>query len=132
MLYGGITYTSPLLLNRDELISEWKFFRRAFHKEKCWQLRQNSLKNPATFCFLCRQLMHFPQMFTLLDILMAMPIGTATVEVIQSNEIDKTRLRNRLSDINLCCLVRIAVEGQELNEVNFEEIVDVLKNTTGA
>ena len=76
--------------------------------------------------------MHFPQMFTLLDILMAMPIGTATVEVIQSNEIDKTRLRNRLSDINLCCLVRIAVEGQELNEVNFEEIVDVLKNTTGA
>ena len=59
-------------------------------------------------------------MFTLLDILMAMPIGTA-------NEIDKTRLRNRLSDINLCRLVRIAVEGPELNEVDFEEIVDIFK-----
>ena len=67
-------------------------------------------------------------MFTLLDILMAMPIGTVTVERSFSQmKLTKTRLRNRLSDINLCRLVRIAVEGPELNEVNFEEIVDVFK-----
>ena len=42
-------------------------------------------------------------------------------------KLTKTRLRNRLSDINLCRLVRIAVEGPELNEVNFEEIVDIFK-----
>ena len=32
--YCGVTYTSPPLLHRDELLSEWKVFRRAMHKEK--------------------------------------------------------------------------------------------------
>ena len=66
------------------------------------------------------------QMFTLLDILMAMPNGTVTVERSSSQmKLTKTRLQNHLSDFNLCRLVRIVVEGPELNEVNLEEIVDV-------
>ena len=32
--YAGMTYTSPPLLNGDELLSEWKIFRRAFLLEK--------------------------------------------------------------------------------------------------
>ena len=28
--YAGITYTSPPLLDKDDLLSEWKIFRRAF------------------------------------------------------------------------------------------------------
>lgn len=32
--YAGMTYTSPLLLSGDKLLSEWKIFRRAFLLEK--------------------------------------------------------------------------------------------------
>ena len=39
----------------------------------------------------------------------------------------KTRLRNRLSDENLTHLLRIAIEDPDLNEVNFNEILDILK-----
>ena len=34
---------------------------------------------------------------------------------------------NRLSDENLTHLMRIAMEGPDLNEVNFNEILDILK-----
>ena len=72
-----------------------------------------------------------PQMFTLLDILMGYANWDSDCrESFSQMKLTKTRLRNRLSGINLCCLVRIAVEGPELNEVNFEEIVDVF--ITGA
>ncbi len=39
----------------------------------------------------------------------------------------KTRLRNRLSDENLTHLMRIAIEGPDLSEVNFNEILDIFK-----
>ena len=39
----------------------------------------------------------------------------------------KTRLRNRLNDSNLTRLMRIAIEGPELNSVNFAEILDIFK-----
>ena len=100
MVYGDITYTSPPLLNRDELVSEWKFFRRVFHKEKSSNVHLvRHTDGYANWDSNCRE--SFSQM-----------------------KLTKTRLRNRLSDINLCRLMRIAVEGPELNEVNFEEIVD--------
>ena len=58
----------------------------------------------------------FPQTFTLLNILLALSIGTATVERSFSEmKIVKTRLRNRLSDCNLARLMKIAVEGPELD-----------------
>ena len=70
----------------------------------------------------------FPQTFTLLNILLAMPVGTATVERSFSQmKMVKTRLRNRLSDCNLSRLMKIAVEGPELNDVPFEEILAVFK-----
>ena len=39
----------------------------------------------------------------------------------------KTRLRNRLTDANLARLMRIAVEGPELADVNFQEVLEVFK-----
>ncbi len=39
----------------------------------------------------------------------------------------KTRLRNRLSDENLTHLMRTAIEGPDLSEVNFNEILDIFK-----
>ena len=39
----------------------------------------------------------------------------------------KTRLRNRLSDVNLARLMRIAIEGPELTSVNFDEVLEIFK-----
>ena len=39
----------------------------------------------------------------------------------------KTQLRNLLNDSNLTRLMRIAIEGPELNSVNFAEILDIFK-----
>ena len=70
----------------------------------------------------------FPQTFTLLHILLALPVGTATVERSFSEmKIVKTRLRNRLSDCNLERLMKISVEGPEMKDVGFEEVFGVFK-----
>ena len=65
----------------------------------------------------------FPEMFKLLNIIMALFVGTATVERTFSQlKIIKTRLHNRISDVNLIRLMRIAIEGPELVSVNFDKI----------
>ncbi len=70
----------------------------------------------------------FPNTFTLLQILLVIPVGTATVERSFSDlKMIKTRLRNRLSDCNLDRLVKIAIEGPELTDVKFDEILDIFK-----
>ena len=67
-------------------------------------------------------------MFKLMNIILALPVGTATVERSFSQmKMIKTRLRNRLNDSNLTRLMRIAIEGPELNSVNFAEILDIFK-----
>lgn len=72
----------------------------------------------------------FPQTFNLVNILQAMPVGTATVERSFSQmKMVKTRLRNRLNDSNLSQLLRIAVEGPNLSNVPFEEILEVFKES---
>ena len=70
----------------------------------------------------------FPDMFKLLNIILVLPVGTASVErsFSQMKQI-KTRLRNRLNAVNLARLMRIAVEGPELSSVNFDDILEVFK-----
>ena len=43
----------------------------------------------------------------------------------------KTRLRNRLADQNLHQRMKIAIEGPELKDVIFEEILDILNEKVG-
>ncbi len=70
----------------------------------------------------------FPEVYNLAKILLQLPVGTATVERSFSHmKMIKTRLRNRLSDENLIHLMRIAIEGPDLSEVNFNEILDIFK-----
>ena len=40
----------------------------------------------------------------------------------------KTRLRSRLSDCSVAQLMRIWIEGPEIDAVKFEEILEVFKN----
>ncbi len=62
----------------------------------------------------------FPEVYNLAKILLALPVGTATVERSFSHmKMIKTRLRNRLSDENLTHLKRIAIECPDLSEVKF-------------
>ena len=41
----------------------------------------------------------------------------------------KKRLRSRISDINLGRLMRIAIEGPQLTEVNLHQIKDIIQTT---
>ncbi len=68
----------------------------------------------------------FPQMFSLMNILLAIPVSTATVERSFSQmKLVKNRLRRRLSDVSLAQLMRVAIEGPEMTKVNFEEILAI-------
>ena len=70
----------------------------------------------------------FPEIFKLLNILLVLPVGTATVERSFSHMKQiKMRLRNRLNDANLSHLMRIAIEGPELSSINFDEVLEVFK-----
>ena len=42
----------------------------------------------------------------------------------------KARLRNKISDVNLPKLMCIAIEGPDLSIIDFQEILEVLKETT--
>ena len=57
----------------------------------------------------------FPEIIKLLNILLVLPVGTASVKGSFSQiKLVKTRLRTRINDHNLARLMRIATEGPEL------------------
>ena len=100
-------HTSLPLLNREELISEWKIFRLALYNEKEKLVRfKNS--TPSTQQVLASMQSSdsykciFLLSFKILNIILSIPVGTATVgRSFSQIEMTKTRLRNRLSDVNL-------------------------------
>ena len=105
--YVLTTYTSPPLLDGDELLSEWKIFRRALLVEKraimerkesvpSMQEILDEMNKSHTYRGI------FPETWKLLNIAMALPVGTVIVERSFSQiKLIKTRPRSRLSDSNL-------------------------------
>ena len=70
----------------------------------------------------------FPETWKLLNITMALPVGTASVEWSFSQmKLIKSHLRSRLSDTNLEHLMKIAIEGPHLSDIDFTEILDIIK-----
>ena len=70
----------------------------------------------------------FPEMFKLINIMLTLPVGTATAERSFSQmKMIKTRLRNCLNDTNLKRIMRIAIEGPEMKLVDFDEVLDVFR-----
>ena len=133
----GATFKSPKVLDGEGLISEWPVFRRALLKEKQAFMSAKNLTKSPTFQQLFEE-MHsseayvgiFPETYTLINIMMTLPVGTATVERSFSQmKMIKTRLRNRLSDENLARLMRIAIEGPEPEFVDFDAILDIFKQS---
>ena len=85
--YHGVTSTSNPLVNYDELLSEWKVFRRVLCKEKNLFMSAKGLSKAPSLQDLLQSMQAteayigiFPQTFNLLSILLALPVGTATVE----------------------------------------------------
>ena len=123
--YALTTYTSPPSLDGDELLSEWKIFRRALLVEKnAIMERKEESVSPSMQEILDEiNKSHtyggiFPETWKLLNITMALPVGTATVERSFSQmKLIKTRLRSRPSDSNLEHLMKISIEG--LNSRHF-------------
>ena len=117
----GAIFKSSKVLDGEGLISEWPVFRRALLKEKQALMSAKSLTKSPTFQQLFEE-MHsseayvgiFPETYTLINIMMTLPVGTTTVERSFSQmKMIKTRLRNQLSDENLARSMRIAIEGPE-------------------
>ena len=71
----------------------------------------------------------FPEMFKLINIMLTLPVGTATDVERSFSQIRmiETRLRNRLNDTNLKRLMQIAIEGPEMKLVDFDEVLDVFR-----
>ena len=136
MEYDGETHTSKPLVDASELLSEWKILRRALLVEKKSLMeRKNSPILSPTMQDILEEMMKsktyegvFPETWKLLNIMMALPVSTATVErTFSQMKLIKTRLRNRLSDSNLEHLMKIAIEGASISNVDFNEILDIFK-----
>ena len=70
----------------------------------------------------------FPETFKMMNIFLVLPISIASVERSFSHlKIIKTRLRSRLSDCSVAQLMRISIEGPEINAVEFEEVLKICK-----
>ena len=71
----------------------------------------------------------FPETFKLLNIILVLPVGTASVErSVSYIMLIKTRIRNSITDQNLGRHMRIAFEGPELSAVNFNKFSNKKKD----
>ena len=71
----------------------------------------------------------FPETFKMTNFFLALPIGTASVERSFSHlKMIKTKLCSCLSDCSVAQLMRVSIEGPEINTVEFEEVLEILKN----
>ncbi len=127
------SFQFPPVIDQDGLLSEWPVFRRALLHERQIFMSSEKLTKSPTFQQVFQGIQKadayggiFPEMFKLINIMLTLPVGTATVERSFSQmKMIKTRLRNRLNDTNLKRLMRIAIEGPELKFVDFDQILDV-------
>ena len=70
----------------------------------------------------------FPETFKMLSIFLPLPISTALVERSFSHlKRIKTRLRSHLSDCSVAQLMRISIEGPEIEAEEFEEVLEIFK-----
>ena len=128
--YDVETHTSKPLVDASELLSEWKILRRALVVEKKSLMeRKNSPILSPTMQDILEEMMKsktyegvFHETWKLLNIMMALVERTFS-----QMKLIKTRLRNRLSDSNLEHLMKIAIEGPSISNVDFNEILDIFK-----
>ena len=68
----------------------------------------------------------FPNLSIIANICLSIPVGTASVEWSFSQmKIIKPRLRNRLEEISLSLLMKIAIESSQMSDRDLEEVIDI-------
>ncbi len=117
--FEGTTYTSLPVVDTEEVMGKWTVFKRAFAKEKKAFMEKNKLTKPPTLQHVKTEMEStsaytdiFPEIFKLMNLSLALPVGTASVERSFSKmKLIKTRLCNRISDSTLPKLMRIAIRN---------------------
>ncbi len=136
VIYDGVTHKSPSLVDKEEVIAEWRIFKRVLLQETKIFMEKNKLSKAPSLQEIKVSIESseayagiFSEMFKLLNIILALPVGTANVERSFSHmKPIKTRLRNRINEQNLIHTMRIAIEGPELPHVDFNEVLEIFKS----
>ena len=107
--FGGKTYTSPSLVNEEEIFAEWRIFQTALAKKKTMEKKvmskPPSLQDGTTGMELSKA---YGGIILVIRYFVTLPVVTATVERSFSQmKFVKTRLRN---SINLARLMRIVID----------------------
>ena len=80
--FEGFTYSSLAINNKEELLGEWKVFKRAVFQEKKVMMEKNTsplslhIKDTMETSYACI----FPETFKMMNIFLALSVGTASVE----------------------------------------------------
>ncbi len=125
--YDRETFSVPADVSIHETRLKWKGFKSLLFEE----MKGFSLQKLALQFFKSEaKCVTFPNIKTLLSIAMVLPMSTATVERSFSDRKQKikNRLRNRLQPSSLSKLMMIAIEGPQLDEVNFDAVLSLWKS----
>lgn len=85
MEFEGTTYTSIPLVSGEEVMAEWRVFKRAFAKENRAFLDKNPLAKPTLQDIKAEMETSsaytdiFPAIFNLMNLILTLPVGTASV-----------------------------------------------------
>ena len=85
--FGDKTYTSSPLADSEEILSEWRVFKRAFAKQKKALMKKNQPSKPPTLQEIRMEMEScdgyadiFPECIKLLKILLVLPVRTTSVK----------------------------------------------------
>ena len=115
-----VTYSSLAIINKEELPGEWHVFQRAVFQEKV-MMEKNTI--PPSLQDIKDTMETYAcifETFKVMNIFLALPISTASVERSFSHlKMIKIMLCSRLSDCSGAQLMRISIEGPEIDAVEF-------------
>ena len=111
------------VVSEDDLRTEWEMFRVLMRqtnpKHTLHEMQQLLVKNSTLKSL-------YPNLITLASIALILPVSTADcVRAFSTMKRVKIEFRNRLSTKTLNQLLQIRIEGPQLEEFQFDKVVDV-------
>ena len=121
-IVDGDEYTKKALISPD-IRTEWKTFRSYLSKQPKGTLYSHLTELTTNEMLITM----FPNISTLANICLSIPVGTASVERSFSQmKLIKTRLRNRIGQSSLSYLMKIGIETPEkLTDTDLEAIISI-------
>ena len=124
--FENITKSASADIDSAKTRVEWKAFKLVMFSEyqnsSPQEMLANLMKKPAASSI-------YPNIMFLIEVCLTLPVSTATVERSFSDMKQvKTRLRSRLLPESLDHLMRVAIEGPNIKDVNFDKVADIWYN----